>query len=111
MSCAVVRVPGAAEAVRQINEARYGLGASIWSQDVARAERLGERLEVGVVNVNNHAFSGAIPALPWSGTWDDLPAAHAAAIAFDLLTLAGLWLLGRRLRGPRLYSRLPRRQC
>jgi acyl-CoA reductase-like NAD-dependent aldehyde dehydrogenase len=65
---AVVRVPGAAEAVRRINEARYGLGASIWSRDIARAERLGERLEVGVVNVNNHAFSGAIPALPWSGT-------------------------------------------
>jgi hypothetical protein len=35
------------------------------------------------------------------GTWDDLPAAHAAAIAFDLLTLLGLFLLGRRLRaGP-----------
>jgi hypothetical protein len=31
----------------------------------------------------------------------DLPAAHAAAIAFDLLTLLGLFLLGRRLRaGP-----------
>jgi hypothetical protein len=40
-------------------------------------------------------------ALPWSGTWDDLPAAHGAAIAFDLLTLLGLLLLGRRLRaGP-----------
>jgi hypothetical protein len=40
-------------------------------------------------------------ALPWSGQWDDLPAAHAAAIAFDLLTMAGLFLLGRRLRaGP-----------
>ncbi|MEX2414374.1 MAG: glycosyltransferase 87 family protein, partial [Thermoleophilaceae bacterium] len=37
-------------------------------------------------------------ALPWSGEWDDLPAAHAAAIAFDLLTLLGLLLLGRRLR-------------
>ena len=36
----------------------------------------------------------------WSGTWDDLPAAHAAAIAFDLLTLLGLFLLGRRIRGP-----------
>jgi uncharacterized membrane protein len=35
----------------------------------------------------------------WSGTWDSLPAAHAAAILFDLLTLAGLYLLGRRLRG------------
>jgi hypothetical protein len=35
---------------------------------------------------------------PWSGSWDDLPAAHAAAIFFDLGTLAGLFLLGRRLR-------------
>jgi hypothetical protein len=38
----------------------------------------------------------------WSGTWDDLPAAHAAAIAFDLLTLFGLYWLGRRVRGPTL---------
>jgi hypothetical protein len=37
-------------------------------------------------------------ALPWSGTWDDLPAAHGAAIAFDLFTVLGLLLLGRRLR-------------
>ena len=36
----------------------------------------------------------------WSGTWDDLPAAHAAAIVFDLLTLFGLYWLGRRVRGP-----------
>jgi hypothetical protein len=38
----------------------------------------------------------------WSGTWDALPAAHAAAITFDLLTVGGLYLLGRRLRGPGL---------
>jgi hypothetical protein len=37
-------------------------------------------------------------ALPWSGSWDDLPAAHGAAIAFDLLTMGGLALLGIRLR-------------
>ncbi len=35
--------------------------------------------------------------LPWSGNWDDLPAAHAAAIFFDLTTIAGLFFLGRRL--------------
>ena len=35
---------------------------------------------------------------PWEGTWGDVPAAHAAAIAFDLLTALGLLLLGRRLR-------------
>ena len=34
----------------------------------------------------------------WGGTWDSLPAAHAAAIAFDLLTVGGLYLLGRRIR-------------
>jgi hypothetical protein len=34
----------------------------------------------------------------WEGTWDDVPAAHAAAIAFDLLCVVGLVALGRRLR-------------
>ena len=38
-------------------------------------------------------------ALPWDGSWDALPAAHGAALAFDLLTMGGLVLLGRRLRG------------
>jgi hypothetical protein len=38
---------------------------------------------------------------PWSGTWNDLPAAHAAAVFFDLATFALLLLLGRRIRpGP-----------
>jgi glycosyl transferase family 87 len=35
---------------------------------------------------------------PWHGQWDSVPAAHAAAITFDLLTAIGLWALGRRLR-------------
>ncbi|MEA2350685.1 MAG: hypothetical protein QOG86_1626, partial [Thermoleophilaceae bacterium] len=39
--------------------------------------------------------------LGFHGQWDDLPAAHGAAIAFELLTLLGLFVLGRRLRdGP-----------
>ena len=37
-------------------------------------------------------------AFTWSGSWDDLPAAHAAAIAIDLAVIGGLLLLGRRLR-------------
>jgi hypothetical protein len=40
-------------------------------------------------------------AFPFAGKWDDLPSAHAAAIFFDLVTLLGLFVLGRRLRaGP-----------
>jgi hypothetical protein len=38
---------------------------------------------------------------PWSGTWNDLPAAHGAAVFFDLATFALLVFLGRRIRpGP-----------
>ena len=40
--------------------------------------------------------------LGWSGRWDELPAAHAAAIFFDLLALGLLFMLGRRVRGPTL---------
>jgi hypothetical protein len=32
--------------------------------------------------------------LPWSGAWDDLPAAHAATVFFDFATVAGLFALG-----------------
>jgi hypothetical protein len=35
---------------------------------------------------------------PTTGAWDDVPAAHAAAIFFDLMTMVGLFLLGRRMR-------------
>lgn len=38
---------------------------------------------------------------PWAGEWDDLPAAHGAAVGFDLAAFALLILLGLRLRpGP-----------
>jgi hypothetical protein len=38
---------------------------------------------------------------PWSGSWDDLPAAHGAAVTFDILAFGLLILLGIRIRpGP-----------
>ncbi len=51
------------------------------------------------------AYEAYIPfesIFPWHGTWDDLPAAHAAAIVFDLLAVAMMFLLGRMVRGPDL---------
>jgi hypothetical protein len=50
--------------------------------------------------VNYYAYVPFRAIFGWSGTWDSLPAGHAAAIAFDLLTMLGLFLLGRRVRGP-----------
>jgi len=38
----------------------------------------------------------------WTGHWDKLPAAHFTSILFDLLAIAGLFLVGRRFGGMRL---------
>ncbi len=67
---AVVRVDGAADAIRRVNQGRYGLTTSIWTSDHERALRLADRIDVGVVTINNHALTGAMAALPWSGTRD-----------------------------------------
>ncbi len=65
-----------------------------WPSDNAEGDTYGP--------VNYYAYVPAYAIFGWSGTWDDLPAAHAAAILFDLLTLLGLYILGRRIRGPTL---------
>jgi hypothetical protein len=48
--------------------------------------------------VNYYAYVPVEQVLPWSGEWDELPAAHAASILFDLAVVALLVLLGRRMR-------------
>jgi hypothetical protein len=48
------------------------------------------------------AYESYIPGyglFGWSGKWDSLPAAHFTSIAFDLLCMLGLWLVGRRFGG------------
>jgi len=64
----IVRVGSAFEAVQRVNELEYGLTASVWTSDLDRGARLAERLDVGVVTINNHALTGALPQLAWSGT-------------------------------------------
>jgi len=42
----------------------------------------------------------------WSGKWDSLPAVHFTSVAFDLLAMIGLWLVGLRFGGARLAATL-----
>ncbi len=58
------------EAVRLANDTRYGLHASVWSRDVARAERVARRIEAGAVSVNDHLSMAGIPDAPWGGIKD-----------------------------------------
>ncbi len=51
--------------------------------------------------VNYYAYLPFERIWPWTGTWNDLPAAHGAAVFFDLATFGFLLLLGIRIRpGP-----------
>jgi hypothetical protein len=52
------------------------------------------------------AYVPATAVFGWSGKWDSLPAGHATSIAFDVLVLLGLVLVGRRFGGNRLAALL-----
>ena len=45
------------------------------------------------------AYVPAVAVFDWSGKWDSLPAAHATSIAFDLLAVLALVLVGVRFGG------------
>ena len=52
------------------------------------------------------AYVPAVLVWPWSGKWDSLPAAHATSIAFDLIVVLALVLVGLRFGGRRLAALL-----
>ena len=58
------------EAVRLANDSRYGLGASVWTRDLARARRVGSRLQAGSVWTNDHAYSYGACQASWGGVKD-----------------------------------------
>jgi succinate-semialdehyde dehydrogenase/glutarate-semialdehyde dehydrogenase/succinyl-CoA reductase len=53
------------EAIELANDSEYGLGASIWTQDLDKAERLSSSVESGIVSVNNVVASD--PRVPFGG--------------------------------------------
>src|SRR6478609_9593135 len=63
----IMRVKDADEAIRQANDSPYGLGASVFTRDVAKGERLARRIEAGAVCVNDAAVNYVALELPMGG--------------------------------------------
>jgi succinate-semialdehyde dehydrogenase/glutarate-semialdehyde dehydrogenase/succinyl-CoA reductase len=64
-AAAVIVADGEIEAVRLANDSQYGLGASIWTQDLDKAENLSRMVRSGIVTVNNVVISD--PRVPFGG--------------------------------------------
>ena len=56
-----------AEAVRLANGSSFGLGASVWTQDLERAQRIGRRLEAGSIWTNDVQYSFGTGQAAWGG--------------------------------------------
>jgi len=61
----IMRVRDDAEAIQLMNDSPYGLTCSVWTNDIAAAEHIGDQLETGTVFMNRCDYVD--PSLVWTG--------------------------------------------
>ena len=67
-----------------MNDSRYGLTASIWTEDVNAAKRIGEAIETGTVYMNRCDYLD--PALCWTGVKETGRGITLSALGYSTLT-------------------------
>jgi acyl-CoA reductase-like NAD-dependent aldehyde dehydrogenase len=72
------------QAVRLMNDSRYGLTASLWTKDTERAIKLGSQIETGTVYMNRCDYLD--PALVWTGVKDSGVGASLSVLGYDYFT-------------------------
>jgi acyl-CoA reductase-like NAD-dependent aldehyde dehydrogenase len=72
------------EAVALMNDSRYGLTASIWTNDVDEAIRIGDRVETGTWFLNRCDYLD--PALAWTGVKDSGRGCSLSRLGYEALT-------------------------
>ena len=80
----IMPVDDDATAVRLMNDSRFGLTASVWTQDTDAAERIGDLIETGTVFQNRCDYLD--PALCWTGCKDTGRGAGLSKLAYGALT-------------------------
>jgi acyl-CoA reductase-like NAD-dependent aldehyde dehydrogenase len=63
----IVVVDSEDEAVTLANDSEFGLGASVWTSDRGRGERIAREIEAGMVWINDHMFSHGACQCAWGG--------------------------------------------
>lgn len=81
---AVMPVSGDEDAIAAMNNSRFGLTASIWTDDGDAALRVGERLETGTVFQNRCDYLD--PELAWVGVKDSGRGCTLSVVGFEHLT-------------------------
>lgn len=99
----IVEVADAVAAIEAANGSRYGLTASVWSKDSRRAERLARDLRAGVITINDHGFSGAVPALPWTGRGESGYGVTSSQFALDFFTAPRATIVDTKTKKPELW--------
>ncbi len=80
----IMKVKSDEEAIRLMNDSPYGLTASIWTQDIAKAEELGLEVETGTVFANRCDYLD--PSLAWTGVKDTGRGASLSELGYASLT-------------------------
>lgn len=80
----IMKVSGDAEAIALMNDSPYGLTASLWTNDAARAARIGAAIETGTIFMNRADYLD--PALCWTGCKDTGRGGALSVIGFHNLT-------------------------
>ena len=66
----IVTVNSEEEAIASANDSEFGLGASVWTMDRRRGDRIARLLEAGMVWVNDHMYSHGACSCSWGGVKD-----------------------------------------
>ena len=66
----VMKVGSEEEAIKLANDSQFGLGASVWTKDRAKGERMAHQIESGMVWTNDHSFSHGACQCAWGGVKD-----------------------------------------
>jgi acyl-CoA reductase-like NAD-dependent aldehyde dehydrogenase len=66
----IITVDSEEEAVTLANDSDFGLGASVWTADREKGEQIADRLQSGMVWINDHMFSHGACQCSWGGVKD-----------------------------------------